>query len=138
MREYDYFGIMIKSITDDLIYGYGAEEDDFRKRSIRLKNLINDLIENLYQDRYVDIAVLKDYPASSPNNIRYVKCVCCGDIKPTSEFIMYGGRKTINEGVCRECDDILEKESDSFETIQDMDSNYAEYYLGNDGILYND
>lgn len=135
--EFDVMGIMIKSATDDIIYGFGNDEDQFRKKAIRIKNLVNDLIEEIYNERYVDIAIQKDYPASSPNNIRYCRCVCCGEIKPISEFVMYGGRKTINEGVCRDCDNILEEESDEIETIQEMDSSYADYHLGNDGILYN-
>ena len=34
---------------------------------------------------------------------RWVKCKCCGQIKPDFDFIEFGGQKTINFGICEEC-----------------------------------
>ena len=34
---------------------------------------------------------------------RWIKCEKCGEIKPATEFITYGGTGRINSGVCKEC-----------------------------------
>lgn len=34
---------------------------------------------------------------------RWVRCEVCGKIKPADEFISYGGRERMNQGICNEC-----------------------------------
>lgn len=36
-------------------------------------------------------------------NIRWLKCTCCGEIKPSDEMTSYGGRNSANMGICRGC-----------------------------------
>lgn len=36
-------------------------------------------------------------------NNRWVQCEICGEIKPDTEFIIYGGPDRINLGLCRKC-----------------------------------
>ena len=61
--------------------------------------------------------VPEDYILRDENEMRWVKCLHCGKIKPETEFKTYGGKGKINVGLCNDCfrnnpdilDDIIPK-----------------------------
>ena len=75
---------------------------EFQKSSERIINDIKDLIEKRYKDDFVEYDIHKDFIARSPNGNRYVKCIVCGNIHKSNDFIIYGGHKK-NYGICKTC-----------------------------------
>lgn len=44
-----------------------------------------------------------DEPVFDRFNTRWLKCTCCGGIKPSNEMASYGGYNSANRGICRDC-----------------------------------
>ena len=125
--------IELKSFIDDIQYGYGLTLDEYRAVSIKAKNRLNEIIEQNFRDRYLKDAINKNY-SISPNNIRYVKCVCCGNIGNTTQFTIYGGKgDKRTQGLCKFCDTkMLRGELDEKSMF-----NYINYRDDNDCIQSN-
>lgn len=44
-----------------------------------------------------------DDPVFDRFNRRWLRCTCCGEIKPSEIMADYGGRGKANIGICRDC-----------------------------------
>lgn len=55
----------------------------------------------------LEVAKRMERPSNEPVydqfNIRWLKCTCCGAIRPSDKMSSYGGRNRANMGICSEC-----------------------------------
>ena len=130
----DIMYLELKKAVDDIQYGYGLNLEEFRSSSIRAKNRINELIEMNFKDRYLEESIKNNYSVS-PNNIRYIECVCCGHIGNTTQFIVYGGKgNKRTQGLCKFCDELMLRGELNEESM----FNYINYRDDNDSFVTKD
>lgn len=125
--EYDVTYIEIKTLLNDIVYAYGDSPDDFRYKCILLKSKVDAVIENVFISRYLNDYLDNGIRIISPNNIRYVKCDICGKIKPTSLMWSYGGIENENSGLCRDCDEKVQKGVILYESKKNYGINRSMY-----------
>lgn len=132
MVEIDKLYIELKVLLDDITFGYGLSTEEFRHKSIQAKNRLNEIIETVFKYRYLEDVFDAGLPTVSPNNIKYIKCVCCGEIKNTTAFVTYGGvNEKRSQGLCRICDNLMIRGDLNEEDIR----KYNDYRNHNDNII---
>lgn len=60
----------------------------------------------LWQEGYNEVKdkfIQQDTKIIDSRGKRWVKCIVCGEIKQSEEFISYGGIGEVNQGKCRAC-----------------------------------
>ena len=60
-------------------------------------------MELIVSEEVIRLVEDEEKPARDSKGIRWVKCTSCGEIKPDYEFVIYGGKGSVNRGTCRVC-----------------------------------
>lgn len=124
--------IRIDNDLNNIAFIYDLTE--YEKSSERIIKDIKDLIEKRYKDDFAEYQINKDFIARSPNGHRYVKCIVCGNIHQSNDFIIYGGHKK-NYGICKICWEKYERgELDDDTKVCDDIRNYISF--NNDSKQY--